>query len=151
MQAIYLFDYSKISEDYADYVFNIITQALKTSTGFCRFNHGDDLNGNAKNLAAHSRSHNGRMLQASILTDVTPLTDSNAKFAGGVYFVGLCTDQAVNIDTLHQAFNQPDIEGYIGVIEFREPEFDPESWNHFMRRQLHLPPKMELCNGERYA
>ena len=149
MQSLYLFNYSKISAgDYAEYVFKIITQSLSKSKGGCRFNHGDDLSGNAKNLAAHARSHNGRLLQAGMLADITPLTDPNGSFNGGIYFIGILTDESANIETLHQSFNQPDVQGYVGMIEFRDQGFDSQSWNH-LTHQLSLPLKMEIYNGER--
>ena len=149
MQALYLFDYSKITAgDYADYVLGVVTQALSTSRGFCHFNHGDDLVGNAKNLADHARSHDGRLVQADMLTGLTPLTDPNADFAGGIYFVACWTNQAANIHALHYAFNQPAIEGYIGMIELRDPDFDPANWNQLVRHQLSLPHMMDLHDGQ---
>ena len=150
MQALYIFDYSKISAgEYGDYVFKIATQALANSRGTCRFNHGDASRLNAKELSAHVRGNNGRLVQASLITAATPLTNAEAEFTGGMYFVGLWTDGAGIIDAVHTAFDKPDVEGYIGMLEFTDAGFNAETWNGTMRQQLHLPPKMELYNGSR--
>ncbi len=150
MQALYVFDYSKISAgEYGDYVFKIVAQALAQSKGTCRFNHGDGSRLNAKELAGHARASNGRLLQAKAVSAATPLTDANTEFTGGIYFVGMWTDRGENLDSVHSAFDQPNVEGYTGMMEVNDPRFTPENWNHLMRQQLHLPPKMELYNGLR--
>ncbi len=150
MQAIYIFDYSKITAgEYGDYVFKFVTQSLAGSKGTCRFNHGDGSRLNAKELAGHARASNGRVLQAKAVSAATPLTDPTSEFTGGIYFVGLWTDGEENLDTLHNAFDQPNVEGYIGMMEVKDLRFTPENWNYLMRQQLHLPPKMVLYNGSR--
>jgi len=137
MQALYLFDYSKIPGDYVDYVFKIAIQAL-SNKGRCRFNHGDGSRLNAKELSACARASKGRLLQASSVTDTTPLTNADTEFTGGMYFVGMWTDEKQNIDLVHAAFNKSAVEGYIGMIEFTDPEFNEETWFATMRQQLHL-------------
>ncbi len=149
VHALYLFYYGKISAvEYGDYVFNIVTRCLKGSGGSCRFYHGDDLNQNAEKLAAGARAQNCRLLQAASLTYPTPLSDPSSSFTGGIYFIGVWTNAPRNLDRIHRAFDHPDVEWYVGMIEFPYPVFDPLTWNQLMTK-LAMPFKMEMCDGER--
>jgi hypothetical protein len=148
MAGVFLFDYSKISAgEYGHYVFKKIVAALSGSRGACCFNDGDIPRLNAKELAQHARSHAGRLLQASVIAEPTPLVDENTEFTGGIYLVGAYTDNASNLELLHKAFDKPDVEGYIGHIAFAD-SIGPDDWNHLMRRQLACPPNVTIVNGE---
>jgi len=146
--AMFLFDYTRISKtEYGKYVFQIMVKELKQSTGACMFHSGDISRLNAKEIALQFRERRGCLAQSSGTKDPTPLVNIDTEFSGGIYCVGIWTNTATIIETLHKRFDMPDVEGYIGFMMPPESLLGVEDWKVLMGHQLQCPMNIGLNNG----